>query len=284
MATYNPFLGKKKDLIRESKRKNFDLNQYNKLFVKEKKFFFQYKKLVELITNDLKKTVVIRPHPSESIQGWKDSLKDFKNVIIEREGDLLSWILASDFVIQNNCTSAIEATTVGIPVITYVDDHEDLLSYKGKENIPNKLSINIFGKDKFLEIINDIKSIWDKNENKISREILLKKKLKNYGTIKNMEYIAQTIIEYVGTPNPKGNENIGKDSILFDIYELFRKLRPKTKSAIMDINKRQTLSYDMVQKDIAHLLNIIKVDKKINMKRVRPNTFYLYPFGADSEK
>jgi hypothetical protein len=132
--------------------------------------------------------------------------------------------------------------------------------------------------------MNDINLIWNKDENQKSREKLLKRKLKDYGSTKAAENIAQKIIEYVGTPNPKGNENLGKDSMFYGIYELFRKLRPKTKSTIMDINKRETLSYDRVQKDIIHLMSIMKVDKKIKMKRIGPNTFYLYPLEADIEK
>ena len=53
-------------------------------------------------------------------------------------------------------------------------DESGSSQYKFQKN-ETKYTINIFGKDKFVEIINDIKSIWDKNENKISREILLKK-------------------------------------------------------------------------------------------------------------
>ncbi|MDC0373212.1 hypothetical protein OAN04_05705 [Candidatus Pelagibacter ubique] len=287
LATYNSSLGKDEDYKKEIKiwGKSFKLETYKELFENEKKIFFQYKDLIELISKKFNKTIILRPHPSESKQVWQDTLKGIKNVFVEKKGDLLPWILASDFLIQNNCTSSIEASTVGIPVVTYADEIEDLKSLsEGKENIPNKLSINVLGKKQFVEKMNDINSIWNKDENQKSREKLLKRKLKHYGTTKAAENIAQKIIEYTGTPNPKGNENLGKDSILYDIYELFRKLRPKTKSTIMDINKRETLSYDRVQNDIIHLMGIMKVDKKIKMKRVGPNTFYLYPLETDIEK
>ncbi len=287
LATYNSSLGKDEDYKREIKSwgKFFKPEAYKELFENEKKIFFQYKDLIEFISKKFNKTVILRPHPSESKQVWQDTLKGIKNVFVEKKGDLLPWILASDFLIQNNCTSAIEASTVGIPVVTYADEIEDLKSLsEGKDNIPNKLSINIFGKKQFVEKMNDINLIWNKDENQKSREKLLKRKLKDYGSTKAAENIAQKIIEYVGTPNPKGNENLGKDSMFYGIYELFRKLRPKTKSTIMDINKRETLSYDRVQKDIIHLMSIMKVDKKIKMKRIGPNTFYLYPLEADIEK
>ncbi len=287
LATFNSFLGKEKDLKLESKREFFNLDEYNKLYQTEKNTFLQYIELVELITTELKKNVVIRPHPSEGMKGWKEALKGLKNVFIENDGDLLPWILASDFIIQNNCTSAIEASTVGIPVVTYLnDDRERTYLSKGKENIPNKISINIYGKKKFIENVNDIKMIWNENENKLKREKLLERKLKDYGTTKSAEKIAQKIIEYSGKPNSNGNENIGRDSYLYDILEIIRtfKLRPKRTSTIMDINKRETLTYDRVQKDIQKLLNIMKLNIKIKIKRIKPNTFYLSPLEIDDGK
>ena len=289
LATYNSSLGKDEDYKKEIKSwgKFWKPEAHKKLFENEKKIFFQYKELVEFISKECDKTVIFRPHPSESMEVWQDAFKDIKNVFVKKEGDLLPWILASDFLIQNNCTSAIEASTVGIPVVTYAEEIEDLKRLsEGNDNIPNKLSINVFGKNQFFEKMNDISLIWNKDENKKNREILLKRKLKDYGTTKAAKNIAQTIIEYAGTPNPKGNENLGKDSILFDIYELFRfsKLRPKSSSIILDLNKRGTLSYDKVQKDITHIMGIMKVDKKIKMKRVERNTFYLYPLELDIEK
>ena len=257
------------------------------LYEREKKTFFQYKDLIELITNEMKKKVIIRPHPSEGLDLWKDAVKGLNNVFVEKEGDLLSWILASDFIIQNNCTSAIEASAVDIPVVTYLNKiNERTLLSKGNENIPNKISINIFGKKSFVETANNIKTIWNKNENKIRRKILLNRKLTNYGTTKGAEKIAQKIIELSGTPNIKGYENIGKDSFIYDIFELFRNFKKKSKrtSIIMDLNKRETLSISRIQKDIAKLKDIMKVNIKINVKRVRPSTFYLSPSEVNSGK
>ena len=53
-------------------------------YIKEKKNFFQYKELIELLTKKLNKKVIIRPHPSEGIKGWKDALKGFENVFIKK--------------------------------------------------------------------------------------------------------------------------------------------------------------------------------------------------------
>ena len=176
--------------------------------------------------------------------------------------------------------SAIEAAASKVPVITFADKNEDLtcLSY-GEENIPNQISLNIFGKEKLIKAIKNINLLWDKNENKKTREEILNRKLKDYGTSKAAENIAQKIIEYAGIPNPKGNQDLGKDSILYDAYEIYRILKYKFKfnGSSMDINKRETLSYNNIQRDISNLLDVMKIKQKAKVKRVAPNTFYLYP-------
>ena len=278
--TYNSFL-EKSDLKKlQSGFRGFDINKPNQLYENEKKIFNQYVKLAKLLSKELNKTVIIRPHPGESLQGWKDSVKGINNVFVEKNGELLSWILASDCIIQNNCTSAIEASTLNIPVLTYADDKEDLtLLSEGNENIPNKLSLNILGEDQFKETLKNINSLWHEDINKIQRETLLNRKLKDYGTTKSAENIAQKIIEYTGKPNSKGNETLGKDSVLYDIYDLYRSFKYRTKlpGYIMDFNKRETISHSMIQKDITHLLSILKIEKKVKLKRVGRSAFYLYP-------
>tara|TARA_B100001063_G_C16735536_1_gene541790 strand:+ start:330 stop:1691 length:1362 start_codon:yes stop_codon:yes gene_type:complete len=279
-STYNTDLDKKKTLKIHIEQRGFDLNRYKNRYRNEKKIFHQYLELIKLITKQSDKTIIIRLHPRESSKLWKDALKGIKNVFIKKEGELLPWILGSEFIIQNNCTSAIEAAASKVPVITFADKNEDLtcLSY-GEENIPNQISLNIFGKEKLIKAIKNINLLWDKNENKKTREEILNRKLKDYGTSKAAENIAQKIIEYAGIPNPKGNQDLGKDSILYDAYEIYRILKYKFKfnGSSMDINKRETLSYNNIQRDISNLLDVMKIKQKAKVKRVAPNTFYLYP-------
>jgi len=39
--------------------------------------------------------LIIRPHPSESIDDWYKITKDFNNVLVLRDGDITPWILAA---------------------------------------------------------------------------------------------------------------------------------------------------------------------------------------------
>lgn len=280
LATFNEYLNKEESIKHASQFKTFNLKEYNYLYEIEKRLFSQYLNLIEIITKKLDKKVIVRPHPTENIKFWKKKIKNMKNVFIEKEGELLPWILASEFIIQNNCTSAIEAAAADIPVVTFVENKEDLTSLsKGKENISNQLSINILGEDNFFQIAKNIKSLWNKNENKIKRSKILNRKLKDYGKINAAKNIANKIIDYVDEVNPKGYQNLGKDSIFYDIYELYRlsNFRPNTKDVIMDLNKRESLSVNKVKKDLINLTEIMKINYKIKIRRIERNTFYIYP-------
>jgi surface carbohydrate biosynthesis protein len=64
-------------------------------------------------------TVVLRPHPSENHDAWRKEVEDLPNVKLVHEGSSLSWILASDVVVHNSCATGIEASAMGVPVVTY---------------------------------------------------------------------------------------------------------------------------------------------------------------------
>ena len=64
-------------------------------------------------------TIVIRPHPSEGHQAWDAIAKPHANVKVIYEGSAIDWILASEVLIQNNCTTGAEAFVLKAPCISY---------------------------------------------------------------------------------------------------------------------------------------------------------------------
>ena len=72
--------------------------------------------------------IVLRPHPAEDPTLYRDLLSGFPNVSIEWRGDVGSWIRRCRVLIQNGCTTAIQALIAEKPVITYlpIDEVNDL--------------------------------------------------------------------------------------------------------------------------------------------------------------
>ncbi len=66
------------------------------------------------------KKVIVRPHPSENIERWKEYISDYKdNIEIIRSGNVIPWIIACNSLIHNGCTTAVEAFLMGKNVISF---------------------------------------------------------------------------------------------------------------------------------------------------------------------
>ena len=63
--------------------------------------------------------IVVRPHPSEDLDTWRQATASFANVRVARDGNATPWLMAADAVIHNSCTTGVETFVVGSPVISY---------------------------------------------------------------------------------------------------------------------------------------------------------------------
>lgn len=60
---------------------------------------------------------VLRPHPFESPQGYQ-VLRRFPNIEIRQEGTSLEWVAHASALIHLNCSTAVEACMLGVPVLS----------------------------------------------------------------------------------------------------------------------------------------------------------------------
>jgi surface carbohydrate biosynthesis protein len=80
--------------------------------------------------------LIIRPHPSENHQTWKDAAPGLENVHVIHDGNVASWLAAASILIHNGCTSAIEAAIIGTPALSY----RPVKSAGFDNDLPNGLS------------------------------------------------------------------------------------------------------------------------------------------------
>ena len=86
----------------------------------QKKLMFKFIDLIEYLSKKLiNKNIIFRPHPTENVQFWIDKLKKFKNVKIVQHGILSPLIYGSEVIIQNGCTSSLEAFISNKKVIDF---------------------------------------------------------------------------------------------------------------------------------------------------------------------
>lgn len=125
------------------------------------KIFLEMKELVKAIASEGFR-VVIRPHPSEDISGWKNLERDFPNVIfVERKGNVIPWMLAASAIIHNGCTTAIEGRLLGKNVISYRPVNEPLV----EAELPNSVGVELFDRQSVVSFLkqaraSDLGSQW----------------------------------------------------------------------------------------------------------------------------
>ncbi|BCX81728.1 hypothetical protein MIT9_P1306 [Methylomarinovum caldicuralii] len=62
---------------------------------------------------------IIRPHPAENPAPWQKATAHLPNCTVLHEGEVTPWILGSEAVLHHSCTTAVEATVLGKPVVCY---------------------------------------------------------------------------------------------------------------------------------------------------------------------
>lgn len=66
--------------------------------------------------------IVVRPHPAEDHCFYEKAFDGLTSVVVVREGSVAPWILGSEVVVHDGCTTAIEATLAGKPVVLFRED------------------------------------------------------------------------------------------------------------------------------------------------------------------
>jgi surface carbohydrate biosynthesis protein len=61
--------------------------------------------------------IVLRPHPSERLDTWRNHVDGHAVVDVIRDGPAIPWILAADVLVHTNCTTGVEAAALDTPAI-----------------------------------------------------------------------------------------------------------------------------------------------------------------------
>ncbi|MEM8689523.1 MAG: surface carbohydrate biosynthesis protein, partial [Pseudomonadota bacterium] len=119
------------------------------------KLFGFFLELVPILAEKFpEKSIIIRPHPSESFEAWQAAGKGFDNVAVVHKGHVHPWLLASDVMIHSGCTTGMEGYLLNKPVLGY----QPIEFEEGWENLPNQLSHNVTDVDELIENIQEYSS------------------------------------------------------------------------------------------------------------------------------
>ena len=90
---------------------------------------------------------VIRPHPDENHEAWRNHFSSINNVIVEYSGNATYWILGAKVLIYSGCTTAIEAWAMNKPTLRYHPNPET----KFDPDLPNRFGKTIKTEKKLVE-------------------------------------------------------------------------------------------------------------------------------------
>lgn len=173
----------------------------------EKKNFYLYLDFLKKYSKRKQKLIILRPHPGENIDFWQKELKNFENIkVIHDHQSTNSWILASDFLISNNCTTSLEAYLLGKKSINFIPFKNSKIEYP----IPRIVSTTIRTIDEMIEFCDNFK------ENDIIQKNEIKSKLSKYiSSIINFD-CSEKIIDIIETNrNNINRNNINRNNYFF---------------------------------------------------------------------
>lgn len=83
--------------------------------------------------------IVLRPHPFEDSEYYFLRFKNIDNIKVRSNGSSIAAIAKAGCLIQLNCTTALEATLLGVPVFMPDYFNEDILRYQASEYYSYKI-------------------------------------------------------------------------------------------------------------------------------------------------
>jgi len=118
--------------------------------------FDAFKHLIPVLDREFKDyAIVVRPHPTENQAVYQDIAQHCQRVTVTNEGNVIPWLMATEAVIHNGCTTGVEACMLGVPAISYraaVNEDYDLGFYR----LPNLLSHQCFSSEQLQEMLKKI--------------------------------------------------------------------------------------------------------------------------------
>lgn len=129
-----------------------NLTWFMNWFLSESKRMYRMVELILRAAHEFPQyNFIYRPHPSELLETYHELFEGKSNIIIERVGPVNPYILASEALIHDGCTTALEAYNSNIPILNYkpVSDEFDLY-------LPNQVGQFITTVDEALSFIKNI--------------------------------------------------------------------------------------------------------------------------------
>lgn len=150
----NHKIGTERAFLDSKKRGKFvtkeDEQHYWRFYEHRRAIFEKTIELVGIVSRSYPdRRIVLRPHPSENHETWKELTKELANVDVVFEGTVIPWLMAADVLIHSGCTTAVEAYFLETPAIVYRPVVREGYEFE----LPNNVSMQCSSSEDVLEMI-----------------------------------------------------------------------------------------------------------------------------------
>ncbi len=241
----------------------------------QKKVMFKFVDLINYLSKNLSsdQKIIFRPHPSEKKEFWEEKIGKLKNVEIENKGNIAPLIQNSKIVIQNGCTSSLEAFISNIPVLNFIP-----IKSKGHKfgEFARDFCINYKSKKQILEFVKRKNYIIPNKKKIVNKRILyLDNELSASKIVKHWELLTKK-------KNFFNNNNIGLIKLRLIIFEIINFhltnliLILKGKWNLRKLIFHKILDFNLIEiyKFFNDLKKILNIKKNIEFKKISKE-FYL---------
>ncbi len=126
------------------------------LYSHKKRLLLEFEDLVGKLANAFPyQNIIVRPHPSESMDFYEHLSDAYRNVHVINTGNVIPWLLASKALVHNGCTTAVEASVMNIPTFSYMPVKSQLYDYEF-QGLPNWLSCECGSSQELIKQIREV--------------------------------------------------------------------------------------------------------------------------------
>jgi surface carbohydrate biosynthesis protein len=145
LSEYNKAMAKKGT----AEESPFDIGK-----VQHKLALFNYfKEMLPVLCKSVgRSNVVVRPHPTESHAIWNEMAARHDNLYVANDGNIIPWLMATQALVANSCTTQVEAAVLGAPTVNYQPVKSELLDFE----LPCRVSRCVFTVTDVCATVQDI--------------------------------------------------------------------------------------------------------------------------------
>lgn len=223
-----------------------------------------YINLMKYLSQHTDKKIILRPHPEESIEFYKNKLKDIENIEVIYSGSVVPWLLAAKEIIHPDCTTAIEACFLNKIPISYMPKNypKDIVT-----KIPIDVSL------KFQDISSTVDYLLSKKNGFKQLDEQLKILEEYFSFSKESSKLIITKLDEIKQEKHKKShqKKITRHIIYLKIKDFINSLR-KNNDSLFIKNKLKGFNFKNII-EIQSSISQVDVSKQVVIKKCNKNLF-----------